>query len=43
MIKNAVTAALAAGLRTGDIYTEGMKKVGTEEMGKAIAEFVAQS
>lgn len=42
-IRNGVSAALDAGLRTGDIYTEGMKRVGTQEMGKAIAEFVEKA
>jgi 3-isopropylmalate dehydrogenase len=27
---------LAQGYRTGDIYTEGTKKVGTREMGQAV-------
>jgi 3-isopropylmalate dehydrogenase len=35
-IENAVTAALAAGFRTEDIYAVGMKKVGTAEMTDAI-------
>jgi 3-isopropylmalate dehydrogenase len=32
----AVSKVLDAGLRTGDIWTEGTKKVGTAEMGAAI-------
>ncbi len=36
-IENAVSKVLDAGLRTGDIYTDGMKKVGTKEMGDAVA------
>jgi len=35
-IEKAVEATLDAGLRTADIYSEGMKQVGTEEMGDAI-------
>ena len=37
-IETAVDAALADGLRTGDLYTEGndLKKVGTEEMTGAV-------
>lgn len=35
-IENAVSKVLDAGLRTGDIYSEGMTKVGTAEMGDAI-------
>jgi 3-isopropylmalate dehydrogenase len=36
-IERAVSAALDSGVRTGDIYTDGMKKVGTKEMGDAVA------
>lgn len=35
-IENAIRKVLAQGLRTGDIYSEGTTKVGTEEMGDAI-------
>jgi 3-isopropylmalate dehydrogenase len=35
-IERAVVAALDAGLRTADIYSEGTRKVGTAEMGDAI-------
>lgn len=35
-IERAVSKALDADLRTGDIYTDGMKKVGTKEMGDAV-------
>jgi 3-isopropylmalate dehydrogenase len=35
-IEAAVKSALARGLRTADIYTEGTKKVGTREMGDAV-------
>ena len=35
-IEDAVTAVLEAGYRTGDIMSEGMKKVGTEDMTKAV-------
>ncbi|MHB1099856.1 MAG: 3-isopropylmalate dehydrogenase [Burkholderiales bacterium] len=36
-IENAVKSALAEGLRTSDIHQEGMRKVGTQEMGDAVA------
>lgn len=39
-IEDAVRKALAEGYRTGDIYTEGTKKVGTTEMGNAILGFI---
>ena len=35
-IEKAVTKALDAGYRTADIYSEGTRKVGTQEMGAAI-------
>ena len=35
-VENAVTKVLQAGLRTADIYTDGARKVGTEEMGDAV-------
>lgn len=35
-IERAVTQALDAGYRTADIYSEGTRKVGTQEMGAAI-------
>ncbi|PJI08822.1 MULTISPECIES: 3-isopropylmalate dehydrogenase [Clostridium] len=35
-IENAVQKVLNKGYRTGDIYTEGTKKVGTKEMGKLV-------
>ena len=35
-IESAVQAVLSAGLRTGDIWSEGMRKVGTREMGDAV-------
>jgi 3-isopropylmalate dehydrogenase len=37
-IEDAVTKVLNAGYRTGDIMSEGMKKVGTIEMGKLVLE-----
>jgi len=37
-IERAVRKVLQQGFRTADIYTEGMKRVGTEEMGRAVAE-----
>lgn len=36
-IEQAVARVLDQGLRTGDIYTDGMKKIGTKEMGDAVA------
>ena len=35
-IENAVSSVLDQGYRTGDIYTEGMTKVSTEQMGDAV-------
>ena len=35
-IEAAVKTVLASGVRTGDIYTEGDRKVGTAEMGDAV-------
>jgi 3-isopropylmalate dehydrogenase len=35
-IESAVKSVLAAGLRTGDIWSEGTKRVGTREMGDAV-------
>ena len=35
-IERAVSSVLDNGLRTGDIFTDGMKKVGTAEMGNAV-------
>lgn len=40
-IEAAVAEALRAGLRTADIWTDGFKKVGTEEMGKKIVELLS--
>jgi 3-isopropylmalate dehydrogenase len=40
-IENAVQKVLAQGYRTGDIYTEGTKKVGTREMGQAVLNALA--
>lgn len=37
-IEKAVNAVLSEGYRTADIYQDGMKKVGTREMGRLIAE-----
>jgi 3-isopropylmalate dehydrogenase len=36
-VEAAVTKVLRDGLRTADIHTAGMKKVGTQEMGDAVA------
>jgi 3-isopropylmalate dehydrogenase len=36
LLDKAISAALDAGLRTADIWTDGMTKVSTAEMGKAI-------
>jgi len=35
-IESAVRKVLQSGLRTADIYTDGLKKVGTAEMGEAV-------
>jgi 3-isopropylmalate dehydrogenase len=35
-IESAVRAVLSAGLRTGDIWSEGTRRVGTREMGDAV-------
>ena len=35
-IESAVKAVLAAGLRTGDIWSEGTRRVGTRDMGEAV-------
>jgi 3-isopropylmalate dehydrogenase len=42
-IEKAVIAALDAGYRTADIYSEGMTKVGTAEMGDAIVSALRSS
>lgn len=39
-IEAAVMSVLDAGYRTGDIFAEGMKLVGTKEMGRLIAEAI---
>ncbi len=39
-IENAVTKVLEAGYRTQDIFEEGMKLVGTEEMGTLVCEHI---
>jgi 3-isopropylmalate dehydrogenase len=36
-IEQAVSNVLDQGLRTGDIYTDGMQRVGTVAMGDAVA------
>jgi 3-isopropylmalate dehydrogenase len=41
-IENAVTAVLKSGVRTGDIMSEGMKLVGTKEMGRLVLEAIAK-
>ncbi|WP_133493039.1 3-isopropylmalate dehydrogenase [Alcanivorax sp. 24] len=41
-IQTAVEQVLDQGLRTADIYTEGTRKVSTEEMGAAVAEALAR-
>ena len=37
-VEEAVRKVLAEGYRTGDIYSEGCRKVGTIQMGDLIAE-----
>jgi 3-isopropylmalate dehydrogenase len=39
-IENAVTEVLKSGVRTGDIMSEGMKLVGTKEMGRLVLDAV---
>ncbi len=41
-IESAVRQVLAQGLRTTDIWSEGMRKVGTREMGDAVVATLAQ-
>ena len=41
-IETAVTSVIEGGLRTADIHTEGTRRVGTEEMGRAIAAAVGR-
>jgi 3-isopropylmalate dehydrogenase len=41
-VESAVKTVLAAGWRTGDIMGAGMKKVGTQEMGRLISEAIAK-
>ena len=36
-LSKAVSDVLDQGLRTGDIYTDGMTRVGTVDMGDAVA------
>ena len=40
-IEAAVAKVLEQGLRTGDIYTEGMQKLSTTEMGDAVVAALA--
>jgi 3-isopropylmalate dehydrogenase len=35
-VDGAVSKVLDQGIRTGDIYTEGTKRVGTQQMGDAV-------
>jgi 3-isopropylmalate dehydrogenase len=42
VLDQAIAAALANGLRTGDIMQPGMTKVGTSEMGRAIVDQLAK-
>jgi 3-isopropylmalate dehydrogenase len=35
-VEGAVRRVLAEGLRTGDIFQSGMRRVGTREMGEAV-------
>jgi 3-isopropylmalate dehydrogenase len=43
MVEAAIAAALASGLRTGDIAGPGTKTVGTAEMGGAIIAEIGKS
>ncbi len=40
-IEDAVGQVLDQGLRTGDIMSDGMRKVGTAEMGEAVVAAIA--
>ena len=40
-VEKAVHAVLDAGMRTEDIYEEGMQKVTTSEMGNAVVQALA--
>ena len=40
LIEKAVEKVLQEGYRTGDIYSEGMKKVGCTEMGDLLCSFI---
>lgn len=40
-IEKAVSHVLDQGLRTGDIYSQGMKKASTSEMGQAVVDALA--
>jgi 3-isopropylmalate dehydrogenase len=40
LVEQAIAGVLAAGLRTRDILSHGMREVGTREMGRAIREQV---
>jgi 3-isopropylmalate dehydrogenase len=42
-IESAVRTVLDRGLRTGDILTEGMQRVGTAEMGEAVAQALTEA
>ncbi len=42
-IESAVRSVLAAGFRTGDIWSEGTKRVGTREMGDAVVAALAST
>ena len=42
-IESAVKSVLASGLRTGDIWSEGTKRVGTREMGDAVVAALSAS
>ena len=41
-LETAVTSALDAGYRTSDLYTEGMKKVGCQELGDILASYIRE-
>jgi 3-isopropylmalate dehydrogenase len=42
-IESAVKSVLASGLRTGDIWSEGTKRVGTRAMGDAVVAALASA
>ena len=42
LLEVSVTSALDAGYRTGDLYSEGTKKVGCRQLGEILEGFIRQ-